>query len=140
MKLAENTAAVIAETARLSLTDIGRPELIRLIDAITDAAKDAIKDGHIGPSSVAILRIGYDDLIKGGTADDFFHHIGLPLNCDWLSFEEHYRTRGRIDHDRHAYDLSTFPPIVQRITELTQQRQLIPDTEIAPDKPKIGFD
>ena len=69
LALATHTADVIAETAGLALTEIGRPDLVPLIDAVAEAAKDAVKVGQIGPSSIALLRVGYDDLQDSGQAD-----------------------------------------------------------------------
>jgi len=126
LALAANTADVIAGTAKLALTKIELPELIPLFDAITFAAKVALKDGEIGPSSVALLRAGFDDLQDSGQLGEFFLHADLPEDCDWKTFEKHYTTRKRIDHDRHVEDLRRFPPIVQRIKELMEQRPVEP--------------
>ena len=126
LALAANTADVIAGAARSALTEIELPELIPLFDAITDAAKDAIKTGQIGPSSLAPLRGWYDDHREGGQDGEFFLHVGLPEDCDWKTFEKHYTTRKRIDHDRHAEDLRRFPPIVKRIKELMEQLPVKP--------------
>ena len=126
LALAAHTADVIAGTAKLALTKIGSPELIPLFDAITDAAKSAVKDGEIGPSSVALLRWWYDDHRGGGQGGAFFLHAGLPEDCDWANFKEQYTTRKRIDHDRHVEDLRRFPPIAQRIKELKAQMPVEP--------------
>lgn len=126
MDLAENTAAAIAEAARSDLTEIELSELIPLFDAIADAAKVAIKEGKIGPSSLASLRAGFDDLQDSGQGGAFFTHAGLPEDCGWETFEKHYTTRKRIDIDRHAEDLRSFPPIVQRIKELMVQLPVEP--------------
>ena len=126
LALAAHTADVIAGTAKLALTKIGSPELIPLFDAITEAAKDAVKVGQIGPSSLALLRGWYDDHREGGQDGAFFTHAGLPEDCDWKTFEKHYTTRKRIDHDRHVEDLRRFPPIVQRIKELKAQMPVEP--------------
>ena len=126
LALAANVAGIIAEVARSALTKIELPELIPLFDAITDAAKSAVKDGEIGPSSVALLRAGFDDLQDSGQLGEFFLHADLPEDCDWKTFEKHYTTRKRIDHDRHVEDLRRFPPIVQRIKELKAQMPVEP--------------
>ena len=126
LALATNVTDVIAGTAKLALTKIGSPELIPLFDAITEAAKDAVKVGQIGPSSLALLRGWYDDHREGGQDGAFFTHAGLPEDCDWKTFEKHYTTRKRIDHGRHAEDLRRFPPIVQRIKELKVQMPVEP--------------
>jgi hypothetical protein len=117
LKLASNTAEVIAETARSALKEIELPELIPLFDAICNSAKDAVRDGEIGPSSVAMLRGWYDDHLESGTGGNFFAHISLPKNCSWEVFKEHYTHRGRINHKRHADDLRTFPPIAKAIKD-----------------------
>ena len=126
LALATHTADVIAETARMALIEIDQPELIPLFDAITEAAKDAVQVGQIGPSSLALLRGWYDDHQEGGQDGAFFLHAGLPEDCDWQTFEKHYTTRKRIDHVRHAEDLRRFPPIVQRIKELMEQQPVEP--------------
>ena len=140
LELAANTADVISEFARLALVEIEHPELIPLFDAITDAAKDAVKDGEIGPSRVAMLRTGYDDFEDDDLGESFFIHVGLPNDCDWPTFEKHYRTRGRIDFDRFLGDFATFPPIAERIEELRAERLLSPATDAPLNKLKIGFD
>ena len=126
LDLASNTADAIAEAARSALKEIELSELIPLFDTITDAAKAAVRDGEIGPSSVALLRGWYDDHREGGQDGAFFTHAGLPEDCDWKTFEKHYTTRKRIDHDRHVEDLRRFPPIVQRIKELKAQMPVEP--------------
>jgi len=126
LALAANTADAIAEAARSALKEIDLSELIPLFDAITDAARDAVKVGQIGPSSMALLRGWYDDHREGGQDGAFFLHAGLPEDCDWKTFENHYTTRKRIDHTRHFEDLRRFPPIVQRIKELMEQRSVKP--------------
>ena len=133
LKLAANVADLISETARLALTEIELPELIPLFNAITRAAKESAQDGKIGPSSVAVLRGWYDDHLEGPPSGDFFVHIGLPKDCGGEAFKAHYRTRGRIDHSRHAKDLNSYPPIVQRIKELTEQAPDLPCLEHFPE-------
>jgi hypothetical protein len=122
LALATNITAIIAETTRLALIDVGRPELIPLFDAITNAAKDSIIDGKIGPSSVALLRSWYDDH-RGSdecpTDGTFFIHVGLPRDCSWEAFRGHYTTRKRIDLDRHCSDLFAYSPIAQAIKART---------------------
>jgi hypothetical protein len=118
--LGVNVADVIAETARLALDDIGHSMLIPLVEAITDAAKASVKEGQIGPSSVALLRDGYDDHLENRPASEFFMHVGLPSDCSWKAFRDHYTHRGRIDHIRYADDLRSYPPIAQRIKSLTE--------------------
>lgn len=140
LKLAANTAEVIAETARLALEEIELPELIPLFDAICSSAKEAAIHGEIGPSSVAVLRGWYDDHLESSTGESFFAHIDLPKDCSWEVFREHYTHRGRIDHYRHATDLSSYPPIVQRIDELRAESLLIPVNAEPSNKLKIGFD
>ncbi len=140
LMLATNTADVIAETARQALVEVERPEFIPLIDAICGAAKTAVKGGEIGPSSVAMLRTGYDDFEDDDLGESFFIHVGLPNDCDWPTFEKHYRTRGRIDFDRFLGDYATFPPIAERIEELRAERLLSSATDAPLNKLKIGFD
>ena len=139
LKLATNVADTIAETARRALSEIECAELAPLFDAITDVAKAAIKDGGIGPSSVAVLRGWYDDHQEGDPEGNFFLHVGLPEDCSWPVFLGHYRTRGRIDHSRHAADLRTFPPIARRIEELMDQRLMPPVCDAPSNKLKNGF-
>jgi hypothetical protein len=117
LTLAANVADVIYETMKASFLEIERSEYIPLIGAITDAAKDAIKDGEIGPSSVEVLRNWYDDHCEGDPEGNFFSHAGLPKDCSWAAFREHYTHRGRIDHSRHAEDLLSYPPIAKAIAE-----------------------
>ena len=139
LKLATNVANAIAETARSALAEIELPELIPLLDAICDGAKKAVRNGDIGPSSLAMLRPAYDDF-KDNQGGDFFVHIGLPVDCDWKTFEKHYRTRGRIDFDRFLGDFQCYPPIVQRMAELRAEQLLIPAVADPSNKLKIGFD
>ena len=61
LTLAVNAVDAIAETTRRTLAEIELKELIPLFNAITGAAKDAVKVGQIGPSSVALHRSWYDD-------------------------------------------------------------------------------
>jgi hypothetical protein len=143
IKLAANTADIIAEMARMTLAELERPELIPLITAITDAAKDAAREGQIGPSPVASLRSGYDDLMRDSpesTGASFFLHAGLPPDCSWSAFRGHYTARGRIDYARHAADLGSYPPIARRIEELRMQHLQSPVSDTTPNKLKIGYD
>jgi hypothetical protein len=117
LKMATNTADVISETARSALKEIELPELIPLFDAICKTAKDAVRDGEIGPSSVEMLRGWYDDHIESSTGGNFFTHISLPKDCSWDVFRKHYTHRGRIDQTRHANDLLTFPPIAKAVAD-----------------------
>ncbi len=119
MELAANVCDAIEETVREALTKTGYQKVVPLIEAITKAAKEAAQEGEIGPSGVAILRDWYDDHSEEGEGE-FFEHIGLPQDCSWDAFRHHYTKRNRIDHSRHAGDLSTFPPIVARIKELKE--------------------
>jgi hypothetical protein len=121
LKLAVNVVDVIAETTRLALAEIERQELIPLFDAITDATKDAVKAGEVGPSSIALLRSWYDDHIESPSVGAFFTHVGLPCDCSWEAFSEHYTHRGRVDYARHATDLTTYPPVARRIKSLTEE-------------------
>jgi hypothetical protein len=118
LKLATNIADVIAETARLASMEIEFPELIPLFDEITNTVKKSIMDGEIGPSSIAVLRGWYDDHLESEPSGAFFVHVGLPKDCSWVAFREHYTTRKRIDHGRHAQDLKNYPPIAQAIVDL----------------------
>jgi hypothetical protein len=117
LKLAANTADVIAKTARLAMVEIEMPELTPLFDAICDGVKDEVNAGQIGPSSLASLRAGYDDLQESELAGAFFLHVGLPANCEWEVFKTHYWLRGRIDFKRHANDLRHFPPIAKALVD-----------------------
>ncbi len=119
MELAANVCVAIEETAREALTKIGDQKVIPLIEAIAKAAKEAALEGEIGPSSVALHRNWYDSHSEDGEGE-FFVHIGLPRDCSWDAFRRHYTTRKRIDHSRHADDLSSFPRIVARIKELKE--------------------
>ena len=76
-----------------------------------------MKEGKIGPSPVALLRSFYDDEKEHGEGE-FFAHVGLPRDCSWEAFRKHYTTRKRIDHERHAADLLSYPPIAASIKEL----------------------
>ncbi|MBT3558530.1 MAG: hypothetical protein HN491_12270 [Rhodospirillales bacterium] len=143
IKLAANTADLIAEMARMALTEIERPNLIPMITAITDAAKDAAREGQIGPSPVALLRSGYDGLCGDDEQipdDDFLAHAGLPKGCSWQAFRGHYTARGRIDYARHAADLGSYPPIARRIEELRMQHLQSPVSDTPSNKLKIGYD
>ena len=117
LKLASNTADVIAETLRLTLTKIGMTELMPLVSEITKAIKEAVKEGEIPPSSLSMLRVGFDDHKESGQGGAFFVHAGLPENCDWKTFKAHYKKRGRIDNARHIDDLASFPPIAEAVAE-----------------------
>ncbi len=119
MELAANVCDTIEETARQALTEIGDQKVIPLIEAITNAAKEAARDGEIGPSSVAILRTWYDDH-REDEEGEYFLHVGLPRDCSWDAFRHHYTTRKRIDHARAADDLVSFPPIAARLKELQE--------------------
>ena len=139
LTLACHTADIIAEMAKLSLVEIERPELIPLFDDICDSVKDGVKDGEIGPSSVARLRSGYDNFEDDDREESFFVHAGLPSDCDWPTFEKHYRTRGRIDFERFVGDYATFPPIAERIAELRAERLLSPVNDEPQNKLKNGY-
>jgi len=119
MELAANVCDAIKETVMQALTETAFQKVIPLIAAITDAVKEGVQEGEIGPSSVAVLRNWYDSYIEewGG---EFFLHIGLPRNCSWEAFRRHYTTRKRIDHARAASDFFSFPPIVARLKELKE--------------------
>ena len=121
LKLAINVVDAIAETTRRTLAEIELKELSPLFNAITDATKDAVKAGQIGPSSVALLRSWYDDHVESPPTTSFFTHVGLSRNCSWGAFREHYTHRGRINHARHAEDLSTYPPVARRIKTLMEK-------------------
>lgn len=139
LTLAANVADAIAETARSALAEIELPELAPLFDAICDSAKKSVRNGEIGPSPPAMLRPAYDDF-KDNQGGDFFVHIGLHVDCDWQTFEKHYRTRGRIDFDRFLGDFQSYPLIVQRVAELRAEQLLIPAEADPMNKLKIGFD
>ncbi len=117
MELAANVCDTIKEAAGEALTKTAFQNVIPLIEAITDAAKELAQEGEIGPSSVALLRNWYDSHSEEG-GEEFFLHIGLPRDCSWEAFRRHYTKRKRIDHARHADDLASFPPIVARLKEL----------------------
>ncbi len=119
MELAANVCDAIKETVMQALTETAFQKVIPLIAAITDAVKEGVQEGEIGPSSVAVLRNWYDSYIEewGG---EFFLHIGLPRNCSWEAFRRHYTKRKRIDRARAADDLFSFPPIAARFKELKE--------------------
>ena len=117
MELAVYVCDVIKEAAIEALTKTGHQKVIPLIEAITDAAKEQVEEGEIGPSPIALLRNWYDDDIEDEQGE-FFAHVGLPRDCSWEAFRRHYTTSKRIDHARHAEDLLSFPPIAERIKEL----------------------
>ncbi len=119
MELAANVCDAIEETARQALTEIGDQKVVPLIEAITNAAKEAARDGEIGPSSVAILRNWYDDH-REDEEGEYFLHVDLPRDCSWEAYRRHYTTRKRIDRERAADDLMSFPPIVARVKELKE--------------------
>jgi hypothetical protein len=119
MTLGVNVVSVFAQTMRLALSEVGRTELIPLLDSIREGAVDAIENGHIGPSPIASLRAGYDDLMRSDTGETFFAHVGLPTDCPWEQYKTHYTTRGRIDIARHAKDLLSYPPIASAIIGMT---------------------
>jgi hypothetical protein len=79
--LETNVADVILETMRLAFTEIGEPENIPLIEAITDATKEAPRDGEIGPSGTALLRSWFNDHRECDQEGAFFSHVVLPLDC-----------------------------------------------------------
>ena len=85
MELAANVCDAIKETVMQALTETAFQKVIPLIAAITDAVKEGVQEGEIGPSSVAVLRNWYDSYIEewGG---EFFLHIGLPRDCSWEAF------------------------------------------------------
>jgi len=140
LTLAFQVADIIAEMAKWTLVEIERPELIPLFEDICDSVKDGVKDGEIGPSSVATLRTWYDNFEDDDHEESFFVHAGLPADCDWLTFEKHYRTRGRIDFESFLDDYIAFPPIAERIEELRAERLLIPVNDEPQNKLKNGFD
>ena len=120
MELAANVCDAIKETAREALTETALQKVIPLIEAITEAAKEMVQEGEIGPSSVAALRNWYEDHAEDGEGEIFLH-IGLPRDCSWEAFRRHYTTRKRIDHARAADDLLSFPRIAARLKELKEQ-------------------
>jgi hypothetical protein len=118
INLAVNTAAVIAETMRQTLTDVGLPELAPLIKEISTATQEAVKEGEIGPSTLVPLRSAYVDHREHAIGEAFFIHVGLPADCTWRAYRKHYSHQGgRIDHGRHADDLASFPPIAEAVAE-----------------------
>ncbi len=119
MELAANVCDAIKGAVREALAETAFQKVIPLIEAITDATKEMAQEGEIGPSSVAILRNWYDDYAEDGEGEIFLH-IGLPRNCSWEAFRHHYTTRKRIDFDRAAADLASFPPVAARIKELKE--------------------
>ncbi len=78
MELAANVCDAIKETAREALTEIGDQRVIPMIEAITDAAKEAAREGEIGPSPIALLRNWYES-DQEDESGEFFAHVGLPL-------------------------------------------------------------
>ena len=112
--LATNVCDVIKETVRLALQETDHKDAFPLIETIADTAKEAALQGEIGPSPVADLRSWYEDHLtdKDGA---FFKHVGLPTDCTWKAYRQHYTTRGRIDNARAAADLISFPPIAAEI-------------------------
>ena len=120
LELVANVSDAIKEAAREALTKAGDPEIIPLIVTITNAAKKMAQEGEIGPSRVASLRGWYDD--NGEEKDtEFIIHVGLPPDCSWESFRDHYKTHGRIDFERLGEDLLSFPPIAAGIQEAQEQ-------------------
>ncbi len=119
MELAANVCDAIKEAAKTALTETGYEKVIPLIEAATDAAKEMVREGGIGPSSVAVLRNWYDNYSEEG-GGEFFVHIGQPRDCSWEAFRRHYTTRKRIDLARAADDFFSFPPIVARLKELKE--------------------
>ena len=115
MELAANVCDVIKEAAREALSKTGYQKVIPLIETIADAAAEMARQGEIGPSPIALLRNWYED-----EEEEFFAHVGLPRDCSWETFRDHYTTRGRIDHARHAEDLFLYPPSVARLKELKE--------------------
>lgn len=120
MALAGNVCDTIKETARLALTQAGYEKVIPLIEVITDEAKRMAQEGEIGPSRVEALRGWYDDH-REDEAGEFFLHIGLPRDCSWEAYRQHYTTRKRIDFDRCGTDLTSFPPVTARLKEMQDQ-------------------
>lgn len=119
MELAANVCDAIKETVRGAFTETAFQKVIPLIEAITDGAKELVQEGEIGPSSVALLRNWYDSHSEEGW-EEFFPHIGLPRDCSWEAFRRHYTKRKRIDHERVAGDLESYPPIAARMKELKE--------------------
>ena len=119
MELAANVCDTIKEAVREALTEAAFQKVIPLIETFTDVAKEMVREGEIGPSSVAVLRYWYNDYAEDGEGKIFLH-IGLPRDCCWEAFRRHYTTRKRIDHARAADDLMSFPPIAARIKELKE--------------------
>ena len=108
-------AAYVCDVIQAAVVMAGFPKGInKVIQEITDATKEAVKEGEIGPSPVAMLRAWYDDHMEDGQGE-FFAHVGLPLDCTWEAFRKHYTTRKRIDQARHAADLLSYPPIASEI-------------------------
>ena len=114
MELAANVCDVFMETARLALTQTGDQNLIPLIETIADTAKEAAREGEIGPSNVAPLRGWYESHCEDEDGE-FFLHAGLPKDCSWEAYRSHYTTRKRIDYERAGTDLASFPPIAAAI-------------------------
>ena len=117
MELAANVCDVIKETVALALKEAGHENVTPLISTITDVAKEGAQEGEIGPSPVAALRGWYEDHLEDEQGE-IFAHFGLPRDCTWEAFRKHYTTRKRIDIDRAAADLLSYPPIAERMKEL----------------------
>jgi len=119
LKLASNTADIIAETLRITLTQLALTELLPLVEEITKAIKKSVYNGHIPPSTLVPLRSAFDDNKEhDAIGDAFFKHVGLPAGCSWTTFRKHYTYQGgRINHGRHADDLASFPPIAEAVAK-----------------------
>jgi hypothetical protein len=73
------------------------------------------------------LRGLFDDLVHDAGDQGvigFAKHIGLNLSAYdqgaswWPSFLAHYTTGRKVDEERVANDLASFPPVVKRVAEI----------------------
>lgn len=60
------------------------------------------------------LRDHFED-VEGD--EDFMGHIGLDTETSWDDFLWHYL---KVDEDRVADNLLTYPPVAEKINELSQ--------------------
>ena len=103
----------------------GMPEIM----FITDSKGES--HAYLRVDDELTLLNAYEDAKESGSG--LFEHIGLDPNVIYEEFRAHYDKDGAADIDRAAKDLSTYPPVVARLKEISEKSvsDLLASAELA---------